>query len=44
MRLAWAERRRELEACCLRHAVRPLFLTDGFEAERFTTYFLDAHA
>ena len=44
MRLAWAERQRELEACCLRRGVRPLLLADGYEAERFTQYFLDAHA
>jgi hypothetical protein len=44
MRLARIRRQRELEACCLRHGVRPLWLPDGFEADRITQYFLDAHA
>lgn len=44
MRLARTQRQRGLEACCRRRGVRPLLLTDGFEAERITQYFLDAHA
>jgi uncharacterized protein (DUF58 family) len=41
---ALRERQRTLEACFARHGIRPIMLLDGFDADRMTEYFLDAHA
>ncbi len=44
IRADWVNRRDALQACCLRHGVRPLTLTAGFDADRVTEYFLDPDA